>query len=164
MIILLKNKHTLKVDDFYFRCCIGKNGITKNKIEGDEKTPVGTFNIGSVYYRKDRIKHLDTNLKCIPIKKSMGWCDDINSSKSYNKLISIQNNLHHEKLFRIDNKYDLLVPIKHNFKKTILGKGSCIFLHLTKNYAPTAGCVALNEKDFLILLKIINKDTKIRIN
>ena len=37
MLILLKNKHTLQVDDFYFKCSIGKNGTSKKKIEGDLK-------------------------------------------------------------------------------------------------------------------------------
>ena len=55
-------------------------------------------------------------------------------------------------------------PIKYNFNNTILGKGSCIFIHLTKNYLPTAGCIALKEKDFLIMLKIIKKNTKIKIS
>ena len=31
MIIYLKNKHTLQVDDFKFRCSIGKNGKSKKK-------------------------------------------------------------------------------------------------------------------------------------
>ena len=35
---------------------------------------------------------------------------------------------------------------------------------ITKNYKPTAGCIALKKKDLLILLKIINKKTKIKIN
>ena len=62
------------------------------------------------------------------------------------------------------HKYDLLIPIKYNFKKPITGLGSCIFLHLTKNYKPTAGCIALKLKDFLILAKYCNKKTKIQIN
>ena len=94
----------------------------------------------------------------------MGWCNDTDHSREYNKLININNKISHEKLHRKDHKYDLLIPIKYNFNKKITGKGSCIFLHLSKNYAPTAGCVALNEKDFLILLKIIDKNTKIKIN
>tara|TARA_B100001093_G_C26497695_1_gene871835 strand:- start:138 stop:632 length:495 start_codon:yes stop_codon:yes gene_type:complete len=163
MTIFLKNKHTLKINEFYFNCCIGKRGLTKKKTEGDQKTPIGSFNIGSLYFRKDKIDNLDTKLKCIPIKKMMGWCDDIKNSKYYNKLINIKNNVRHEKLYRKDNKYNLLIPIKYNSKKRILGKGSCIFLHLTKNYKPTSGCIALKKKDFLILLKIINKNTKIKI-
>ena len=163
MIIILKNKYTIKLDDFIFRCCIGKNGITKSKKEGDLKTPKGTFKIQNLYYRKDRIEKPKTKLKCIEIKKNMGWCDDVNSKKFYNKLIKTNSNLHHEKLFRKDHKYDLFIPIKYNFDKIIPKKGSCIFLHLTHDYKPTAGCIALNKKDFIILLKIINKKTRIKI-
>ena len=93
----------------------------------------------------------------------MGWCDDLKNKKKYNKLIEVSKKTKHEKLFRKDIKYDLLIPIKYNFKKRILGKGSCIFLHLTKNYKPTAGCIAINKNDFLIMLKVINKKTKIKI-
>jgi len=162
MTILLKNKHTVQLDSFKFKCCIGKNGSTKFKKEGDLKTPKGIFKIEHLYYRKDRVEKPITKLKCIEIKKNIVWCDDV-KSKKYNKLIKINNNFSHEKLFREDHKYDLLIPIKYNFDKIIPGKGSCIFLHLTKNYNPTAGCIALNKKDFLILLKLINKNTKIKI-
>ena len=160
----IKNKQTLKVGDFFFKCSIGKNGLSVKKKEGDKKTPKGLFGIEYLYYRKDRIDKPKTTLKCIKIKKNMGWCNDSNSLKKYNKLIKINKNLTHEKLKRNDQKYDLLIPIKYNYKKPIFGKGSCIFIHLTKNYEPTAGCIALNRKDFLIMLKIINKNTKIKIN
>ncbi len=163
MTIFLKNKHTLKIDDFYFNCCIGKNGVSKTKIEGDKKTPKGTFGIQHLYYRKDKLKKPKTSLKCIKINRNMGWCDDVNVSKKYNKLIKIKKKIRHEKLYRKDNKYDLLIPIKYNFKNIIIGKGSCIFIHLTKDYQPTTGCIALKKKDFLILLKLINKRTKIKI-
>jgi len=163
MTILLKNKHTVKFDDFEFKCCIGKNGLTKFKKEGDGKTPKGIFKIEHLYFRKDRIKKPLTKLKCIEIKRNMGWCDDV-KNKKYNKLIKINKNCSHEKLFRKDKKYDLLIPIKYNFTKIIPGKGSCIFIHLTSDYKPTAGCIALKEKDLLILLKLINKNTKIIIS
>jgi len=163
MTIFVKNKHTLQIDKFKFKCCIGKKGSTRNKKEGDKKTPKGTFEIENLYFREDRIKKPLTLLKCIKIKKDMGWCDDINFPEKYNKLIKIEKRIRHEKLKRKDYKYDLFIPIKYNFKKPIVGMGSCIFIHLTKNYRPTAGCIALKEKDFLILLKLINKDSKIRI-
>jgi L,D-peptidoglycan transpeptidase YkuD (ErfK/YbiS/YcfS/YnhG family) len=163
MTILLKNKHTVKFDDFKFKCCIGKNGLTKFKKEGDGKTPKGIFKIEHLYFRKDRIKKPLTKLKCIEIKRNMGWCDDV-KNKKYNKLIKINKNCSHEKLFRKDKKYDLLIPIKYNFNKIIPGKGSCIFIHLTSDYKPTAGCIALKKKDLLILLKLINKNSKIIIN
>jgi L,D-peptidoglycan transpeptidase YkuD (ErfK/YbiS/YcfS/YnhG family) len=94
----------------------------------------------------------------------MAWCDDKKNSKKYNKLIKINKNINHEKLYRKDYKYDLLIPIKYNFKKRVVGKGSCIFIHLTNDYKPTAGCIALKKKDFLIMIKIINKNSKIKIN
>ena len=163
MIIFLKNKHTLQIDEFYFKCCIGKNGFTRFKKEGDLKTPKGIFKIEHLYYRKDRLKKPHTLLKCNKITKNQGWCDDVNFPKEYNKLITVNNFIKHEKLFRKDHKYDLLIPIKYNFKNAKCGRGSCIFIHLTKNYKPTAGCVALNKKDFIIMLKLIKKDTKIKI-
>ena len=163
MTIFVKNKYTLQIDEFKFRCSIGKKGSTKNKREGDKKTPKGSFKIGNLYYRKDRIEKPTTLLKCIEIKKNMGWCDDIRFPKKYNKLIRVENKIQHEKLKRNDHKYDLLIPIKYNFEKTVTGLGSCIFIHLTKDYKPTAGCIALKEKDFLIMLKLIKRNSKIKI-
>ena len=162
MTIIVKNKHTLLFKDFKFKCCVGKNNFSKNKIEGDKKTPIGTFDIGNVYFRSDRSKKPFTRLKVCKITKSMGWCDDI-KYKKYNKLIKVNKKARHEKLFRKDRKYDFLIPIKYNYKKVIPGKGSAIFIHLTKNYEPTAGCIALSKKDFLILIKLINRNTKIKI-
>ena len=147
MTIFLKNKHTLQIDEFNFKCSIGKNGLSKNKIEGDKKTPRGSFRLGNLYFRKDRIKCIKSKLNVVKIKPKMGWCDDLNFPKKYNKLIKINNKIGHEKLHRKDNKYDFFIPIKYNWKKRIPGKGSCIFIHLTKIYKPTAGH-SLKKKDF----------------
>jgi len=163
MTILVKNKHTLQIGEFKFRCCIGKRGSTKKKKEGDKKTPKGTFKIENLYFRKDRKNKPTTLLNCVKIKKNMGWCDDVHFPKKYNRLLKIEKKIKHEKLKRKDYKYDLLIPIKYNFDKPIVGKGSCIFIHLTKDYKATAGCVALKEKDFLIMLRLIKKNSKIKI-
>ena len=163
MTIFVKNKHTLQIDEFRFLCCIGTKGSTTNKKEGDKKTPKGTFRIGDLYFRKDRIEKPITSLKCIKIKSTMGWCDDINFPKKYNKLIKINKKLKYEKLKRKDYKYDLLIPIMYNFKRPSINHGSCIFIHLTKDYKTTAGCIALKKKDFLIMLKLIKQNTKIKI-
>jgi len=163
MTIFVKDKHSLQIDDFKFKCCIGKNGSTINKKEGDKKTPKGIFNIENLYFRKDRKKKPLTSLNCIEIKNKMGWCNDVNFPKKYNKILKIEKKIKHEKLKRKDYKYDYLIAIKYNFERPIVGLGSCIFIHLTRNYKPTAGCVALKEKDFLIMLKLIRKNSKIRI-
>ena len=160
-LIYLKNKDTLIFDDFSFKCSVGINGLTYKKKEGDKKTPRGIYELGKLYYRKDRVKKPTTNLICKVIKKNMGWCDDKKDKKNYNKLISIKKNIKCEKLFRNDNKYNLFIPINYNTKKRMLGKGSAIFIHLTSNFMGTSGCIALNKKDFLILIRLINRKTKI---
>ena len=163
MTIFIKNKYTVIIDEFKFKCCIGKKGSTRTKIEGDKKTPKGTFEIENLYFRKDRKVKPLTLLKCVKIKKNMGWCNDIRFPNKYNKLIRIEKKVKHEKLRRKDYKYDFMIPIKYNFKKPVSNLGSCIFIHLTQDYKPTAGCIALKEKDFLIMLKIIKKNSKIKI-
>ena len=162
MLIHIKNKDKLIVDDFKFKCCIGKSGTKKIKIEGDNSTPKGIFTLGTLYYRKDRVKKPVTNLKTKIIKSNLGWCNDP-KHMFYNKEIKIQKKIRHEKLYRKDQKYDYFLVINYNIKKTFSNKGSAIFLHLTKNYHQTAGCIALKKNDFLILLKLINKKTKIKI-
>ena len=162
MQIILKNKDTLLLDEFKFKCVIGKKGSTSNKIEGDKKTPKGVYTLGPLFYRKDKFKNPDTKIRKISIKKNMGWCDDVDS-KNYNKLIKINKKIKHEKLFRKNLIYDLLIPINYNTKKPVRKKGSAIFIHLTKNYEKTLGCIALKENDLLTILKLINKKTKIKI-
>jgi len=163
MTIIIKNKATLIYDDFEFKCSVGKGGFTKKKVEGDKKTPIGIFKLGPLYFRKDKKFKPITKLKKIPILKNFGWCDDVNH-KNYNKLVKVNKKIHHEKLYRKDSKYDLLIPIQYNTKIPKKGKGSAIFIHLTENYKKTAGCIVLKKKDFLILIKLIKKNTLIQIN
>ena len=163
MIIKLKNKDTLICDDFQFKCSIGKNGLKKNKLEGDNSTPLGTFSLGPVYYRNDRIDKPDTKLKTLKINKQMGWCDDPNSVY-YNKEVKLNKKIKAEKLYRKDKIYDIIIVINYNIQRTIRNKGSAIFIHVTNNYKPTKGCVALSLNDIKILLKIIKKNSKIKIS
>ena len=163
MIIKLKNKDTLNVGEFKLKCCIGKKGISKNKIEGDLQTPSGIFKLGNLYWRSDRIKKPETKLFCKKIKKNMGWCNDSNSIY-YNKEIQINKKIKHEKLYRHDYKYDLFILVKYNYLKVKKNKGSAIFIHLTKNYKATSGCIAVSKKDFLILGKMLKKNSQIIID
>ncbi len=142
---------------------LGKRALIKEKKEGDKSTPCGTFKIGDVYYRPDRVQKPQANLKCKKIERYMGWCNDT-SSKFYNNKIKINKKIKHEKLFRSDYKYNYLVIIHYNHPNPILGAGSAIFIHLTKDYTPTAGCIGLKKKDLLILIKLIDRKTKIKIS
>ena len=162
MLITLKNKDTLKLDDHILKCSIGRNGLKSKKEEGDKCTPKGVFSLGKLYYRADRVEKPKTIISSKIIKKNMGWCDDV-TSKFYNKEMKINKNIKHEKLYRNDHVYDYLIVINYNTKKIKPEKGSAIFLHLTKKYKKTLGCVAVKKKDFLIILKLITKNTKIKI-
>jgi L,D-peptidoglycan transpeptidase YkuD (ErfK/YbiS/YcfS/YnhG family) len=163
MLITLKNKDTLVVGDFIFKCAIGKAGVKNKKKEGDKSTPRGLFSLGKIYFRPDRVSPPLTNLKLVRINKYMGWCDD-SKNKNYNKEIKTNNKIKHEKLFRKDSLYDYLMIINYNTKKPKPFLGSAIFLHLTKNYKPTLGCIAIKKKDFLIIAQLLNKKTKIKID
>ena len=161
MIIHVKNKNTLIIDDFKFRCCVGKNGINSNKNEGDFSTPRGLFKLKKLYFRKDRVGIPESKINKKMITKNMAWCDDPKNKKYNEEIKSFKNNLK-ESLYRTDHKYDYIISISHNEKK-VPGKGSAIFIHLTKDYKSTAGCIAIQKKNFQILLKLIDKKTKIKI-
>jgi L,D-peptidoglycan transpeptidase YkuD (ErfK/YbiS/YcfS/YnhG family) len=94
----------------------------------------------------------------------MGWCDDPNSKK-YNQLIKLPSKYTHEKLYRQDNLYDLVIVLNYNMIPIIKNKGSAIFIHVAKkNYKKTAGCIALKKKHLVKLIKNIKNKTKIIIN
>ena len=161
MIIHVLNKNTLIIDNFKLRCCLGKKGLNSNKKEGDYSTPKGLFHLKKLYFRKDRVGIPKCRITKRVIKDNMAWCDNPNNKK-YNEEIKIYNKNLKESLYRKDHKYDYIISISHNEKK-IPGKGSAVFIHLTDDYQPTAGCIALKKKDFEILLKLIDKKTKIKI-
>jgi L,D-peptidoglycan transpeptidase YkuD (ErfK/YbiS/YcfS/YnhG family) len=161
MIIHIKNKSTLIIDDFKFKCSIGKRGLNSNKKEGDFTTPKGVFNLKKLYYRKDRVGVPKSKINKKIIRENMAWCDDP-KHKKYNEEIKTQKKKIKESLFRKDHKYDYVISINYNERK-IPNKGSAVFIHLTNNYKSTAGCIALKKKDFEILLKLINKSTKVKI-
>ena len=157
-------KHLLLYKGYKLKCSIGKSGIVNTKKEGDLATPKGTFKLGDLYYRKDRNKSLKCKIKKIIIKKNMGWCDDSRSTK-YNQKINFPFQYGAEKLYRKDKIYDLFINIKYNTDPIIKKKGSAIFLHIAgKNYKTTKGCIAINKKNFLKVLPLINKKTKISIS
>tara|TARA_B110000444_G_C18562114_1_gene465323 strand:+ start:32 stop:520 length:489 start_codon:yes stop_codon:yes gene_type:complete len=161
MIIHVKNKNTLIIDDFNLKCCVGKNGLNLRKKEGDNSTPKGLFSLEKLYFRVDRMGIPKCRLNKKIIKSDMVWCDDSNHKK-YNEEIKSHDKKLKENLYRKDHKYDYIITINHNDNK-VPNNGSAIFIHLTNDYRPTAGCIALKKKDFEILLKLVNKKSKIKI-
>ena len=161
--IIVKKSGYLNYKNFKFRCALGKGGIKQKEREGDFITPKGKFKLIKIYYRSDRIKKISSVLKKIKIKKNMGWCDDV-SSNYYNKQIKINKKFSHEKLYRKDNVYDIVVVLNYNLNPIINGKGSAIFLHVAKkNYKKTQGCIALKKNELLNLVSKIKRNTQIKI-
>jgi L,D-peptidoglycan transpeptidase YkuD (ErfK/YbiS/YcfS/YnhG family) len=162
--IIVKKSGYLQYKNLKFRCALGKAGIKKKEKEGDNVTPKGIFKITSMYYRPDKIKNIITAVKKIKIKKNIGWCDDPNSH-FYNQQISLPNKFGHEKLYRNDSLYDLILVLNYNTNPIIKNKGSAIFIHVAKkNYKRTKGCIALKKKHLIELISKIKKNTKIKIN
>ena len=161
MIIINKTGY-LKYKNLKFRCSLGKGGVGKKELEGDNITPIGSYKLVNFFFRKDRIDKINSKIKFKEIKKNMGWCDDP-KSKKYNQLIKLPSKLSYEKLFRKDEVYDLIIPLNFNTKNIKKNRGSAIFIHVAnKKFSPTKGCIALKKKDLIYLIKNI-KNNKIKI-
>jgi len=159
---ILINKNYLTYNKLKVKCAIGKKGIGNKKKEGDLITPVGVFNIKYILYRKDRVKVL-TKLKKKVIKKNMGWCDDPKSSH-YNKLVKLPFTHKHEKLYKKENIYDIVLVLNYNMNPVKKNKGSAIFIHVAKNnFKKTEGCVAIKKKHLLEIIKKIKPNTIVKI-
>ena len=162
MHILIKKKKLI-FNHYRIKCAVGKRGIGIKKKEGDFVTPIGLFKIKYILYRKDRVKNLKTLLKKIPITKKIGWCDDP-KSKKYNQLVKISNKYSFEKLYKVDNVYDIIIVLNYNMNPIRKNKGSAIFIHIAKkDYKRTEGCVAIRKIDLLKVIKDLKKNTRVKI-
>ena len=151
------NSTNLQFLNFNATCCIGLNGLTLNKIEGDNCTPIGTWPFRRVFYRADKQDTPLTRLPLTKITKQMGWCDDPKDEENYNKLVELPYLYSHEKLWRDDDIYDIVVELGYNDRPPVKGLGSAIFMHLmTKDESPTAGCISLRKDDLLNLISIVD--------
>ena len=159
---ILINKNYLTYNKLKVKCAIGKKGINYKKKEGDLVTPRGQFKIKYILYRKDKVK-ISTKLKKKAIKKNMGWCDDPKSNH-YNKLVKLPFIYRHEKLYKKENIYDIILVLNFNMNPVKKNKGSAIFIHVAKkSFQPTQGCIALNKFELIKLVKSIKINTLVKI-
>ncbi len=134
------------------RCALGRGGVHTAKREGDGVTPAGRWPLRRVLYRPDRLARPETGLDVMPITPEDGWCDDP-SDPRYNRPVPLPCPARHERLWRDDGLYDLVVVLGHNDDPVRPGEGSAIFLHVARpGYGATEGCVALALPDLLDLL------------
>lgn len=156
MVFQASSKGVFTGPNIEFRCAVGKGGMTEadKKCEGDGASPIGAWEMRRVFYREDKIAAPATQLPLVPIAKSDGWCDDP-ADPLYNRPITLPYPANHEKLWREDDVYDLIVELGHNDDPPVPGLGSAIFLHVAKpNYEPTEGCIALAELDLRTVLAL----------
>lgn len=156
-------RNTLSFAGKTYTCAVGKNGFSDDKKEGDGCSPIGKFLLRECWYRADKMPAPRTNLPLKIITQNDGWCDDENSP-DYNQHIKSPYGLSHEKLWRDDDIYDIIIPIGYNDAEVVAGKGSAIFLHIAKqNYSGTKGCIALSKPDLLEILPKLSPQTYIEI-
>jgi L,D-peptidoglycan transpeptidase YkuD (ErfK/YbiS/YcfS/YnhG family) len=150
---------TARLGKLAWPCALGRGGILRDKREGDGGTPAGRFPWRQVFYRPDRLQRPATPLPCRPITPADGWCDDPNDPANYNRLVRLPYGGSHERLWRPDHLYDVILVPGHNDSPPVPGLGSAIFVHVaTPDYAPTAGCVALRLEHLLVLLCKLDPD------
>jgi len=146
-----------------WRCTVGAGGVREDKVEGDGATPAGCFPLRRVYFRNDRLVLPKVRLPARAINQHDGWCDDPRSP-TYNRLVRIPNEWSHEKMWRDDGLYDLVVVVGYNDDPPEGEWGSAIFLHIAQDdMGPTRGCVAFKREDLLELLPLIGPDTRLRV-
>lgn len=148
-----------------FRCVLGKGGAkpAAGKREGDGASPIGAWPARRVYYRPDKGPAPETGLPVIALRPEDGWSDDPGEA-SYNQLVALPCRGSHERLWRGDGVYDLIVELGYNDDPAVAGMGSAIFLHVARpDYPPTEGCVALAEADLRAVLKQLGGGSLIEI-
>lgn len=144
-------------------CSLGSGGVVATKIEGDGGTPSGLFPVRRLWFRSDRV-HVQTAIPCQPILRTHGWCDDP-ASGLYNRPFRLPAHVSHERLYRRDRLYDLVLTIGHNDSPARAGGGSAIFVHVQpENDAATAGCIAPSRDDLIWLLARLRPGDMFRVH
>lgn len=145
-------------------CRIGKDGFIDEKrgTEGDSKTPLGNYNLRWGFYRADRLPHPYTHniqpLTWRNLQPTDGWCDGLKSA-AYNRFIRLPSNESHEKLWRDDGAYDIILVLSHNDSPPVKGLGSAVFIHVVQpDDRDTLGCVAFAPEDMTKLLPHLQAD------
>jgi L,D-peptidoglycan transpeptidase YkuD (ErfK/YbiS/YcfS/YnhG family) len=146
-------------------CALGRAGVIaqNEKTEGDGKSPIGSYPLRQVFYRPDRVSFPVSALPVTALSPELGWCDDPTHAR-YNKLVRLPFGASHEKLWRDDAIYDLIMVIGHNDDPVVTKKGSAVFVHVARDgFTPTEGCVALARPAMQSLLRLIQPDDKFKI-
>tara|TARA_R100000306_G_scaffold26969_1_gene30548 strand:- start:6 stop:512 length:507 start_codon:yes stop_codon:yes gene_type:complete len=164
MLIKVFSNHILEYAQTRYHCALGRGGIVRDKREGDGATPAGRYPLKRLFIRRDRIPQITTGLAITDIAPDDGWCDDP-ACPEYNRPVKLPFSGSHERMFRDDHVYDLVIDIGHNDNPPVPGAGSAVFIHLAKpGFTPTEGCIALAREDLTKLLMDWSAQTEIEIS
>jgi L,D-peptidoglycan transpeptidase YkuD (ErfK/YbiS/YcfS/YnhG family) len=153
----------LQAGNLVIPCALGRSGTSHAKREGDGASPVGRFCLLQGFYRADHGPRPRTTLRLRAIRPSDGWSDDARDRR-YNRLVPLPCPTSHEKMWRDDGLYDVVLDIAWNRGPIVKGRGSAIFLHLARpGFQPTEGCVAVDRRMIRRLLERIGPGTTIEI-
>ncbi len=143
---------------------LGRAGVRANKREGDGGTPRGKFHPVRLWWRPDRSVRPRTLLPISRIGPTDAWCEDP-ADRRYNRAFRRAPSEPGDRLWRDDRLYDVIIEIDHNARPRVAARGSAVFLHIARpGVAPTAGCVALSPLAIRMLVKRLNKKTRIVIH
>ncbi|MGI9523326.1 MAG: L,D-transpeptidase family protein [Hyphomicrobiaceae bacterium] len=164
-----QTKGWLTIDHMRFPCALGRNGSGVSKREGDGITPIGRWACRSVFFRHDKRLPLPhpTVWHARSVRPSYGWCD-APGDRNYNRAVRHPYSASAESLWREDGLYDVVVILGYNDRPRIQGLGSAIFLHIARErpdgeLQPTDGCVALNMRDLLLVIRHFRPGRYLRI-
>ena len=145
-------------------CVLGRSGITHDKHEGDGATPAGAHRLVGVLYRADRVRRPVTRLPALPIRRDDGWCDDP-ADRRYNRPVRLPYAASHERLWRDDHLYDLVVVLDYNLRASGGRPGKRDLPASGRpGFRPTAGCVAVEMETMRRLLALAVPSTLLRIH
>lgn len=151
--------------DVSCQCALGRGGVidAAQKREGDGASPLGTWRLKRVLYRPDRVARPETALPVIPLAEHDGWCD-APDHPLYNRPVTLPFAASHEKLWRDDHVYDLIVELSQNDDPVTPHLGSAVFMHLSRDdFRPTEGCVAIPLDQMLAVLRVASLESTIEI-
>ncbi len=142
-------------------CALGRSGVTSRKREGDGASPAAVLRPLRLYYRADRMRRPESQLPVAVIRPHDGWCDDPGHPR-YNQPVSLPFSASHERMWREDELYDMVVDLDWNRSPAVPGRGSAIFMHVARaGLAPTEGCIALPSPILRRILAGLGPDTRI---
>lgn len=136
------------------QAAIGKNGMTEEKQEGDMRTPIGIFPMGTGFGTQQAPTPSQWPFRSV--RQNDFWVDDT-ESPDYNQWVSYSGDPYERwKSFErlAIASYAYAAVIRYNESPIIAGKGSAIFFHIwggPDSYS--AGCVTVAIEEVVKVLR-----------